>query len=137
MFVLAELAFLRHTDHNNRARFTSRLNVTRLEMEAKRTKDATQQMHIEVDMWQERLQLQLQLLKSQIACESQSLKSTTTEIQRPACLIGALGKDVKLEERPATVDNAVPTTDVSFPCVAAFVTERNIYCTDAQAHRAR
>jgi len=128
VFTLAELAFLRHTDHNNRARFLSRLNVTRLEMEAKHSKDATQQIRTEAIMRQERLQLQLQLLKSQIGCESQSLVSTATEIQRPACLMGAWGEGTNLEEKPATADNA-PPPNVTFPCVAAFVTEGNTFAS--------
>ena len=128
VFTLAELAFLRHTDHNNRARFISILNVTRLEMEAKHSKDAAQQIRTEAIMRQERLQLQLQLLKSQIGCESQSLISTATEIQRPACLMGAWGEGANLEEKPATADNA-PPPNVTFPCVAAFVTEGNTFAS--------
>ena len=74
----------------------------------------------------EQLELQLQLLRTQITCEGQSLVSATTMIQQPACLIGAWGEGTEsAAERPATADNTLPTT--TFPCIAAFVTEGDTF----------
>ena len=80
-------------------------------MEAKYSKDANKQMQTEAVIGQERLQL-----------KKLSLVSATKEIHRPACLVEAWGKDARHGDRPAAADSVDLTVDVTFPCVAAFVT---------------